>query len=205
MTTWSSQNTSWLFGYGSLIWRPDFRYLQKQRARIFGYKRVFYQGSPDHRGTPQHPGRVVTLKRAEESSCEGLAFQIDLEEEQRIMAAMDQREIGGYARRQMGALLLESHPGREDQDQGTPIDNLWVYIATERNPHYLGFASPKQIAKEAIGRAGESGTNPEYIFALAKALRELHFEDPHVFAIETALLEFMGPAGETDEPAPEPP
>ena len=193
MTIWSPKNTLWIFGYGSLIWRPDFPYLQKKRARIFGFKRVFFQGSPDHRGTPSHPGRVVTLQSAEGSICEGVAFQIAAEEEQRIMAATDLREIGGYAREQVRAVLLDSDSrGAGKQNRETPLDDLWIYIATERNPHYLGIASPEQIAKEALGRAGESGTNPEYIFALAKALRELDFDDPHVFQIEKALQELMG-------------
>jgi cation transport regulator ChaC len=51
----------WVFGYGSLVYRPGFEYARRVEGFIRGYRRVFHQGSTDHRGTPEFPGRTVTL------------------------------------------------------------------------------------------------------------------------------------------------
>src|SRR5690606_19916645 len=64
----------WIFAYGSLLWRPDFPYNQRRRAAVRGWRRRFWQASPDHRGRPEAPGRVVTLIAEADALCHGLAF-----------------------------------------------------------------------------------------------------------------------------------
>ena len=66
-----------IFGYGSLVWRPDLPHTEAHDGYIVGWVRRFYQGSPDHRGTPERPGRVATLLRAADEKESPLDLDFD--------------------------------------------------------------------------------------------------------------------------------
>jgi len=163
---------AWLFGYGSLIWKVDFPYRERRVARLDGWARRFWQGSHDHRGTPEAPGRVLTLVRDPGATCTGIAYRIAAD----VFEALDHREKNGYLRHVVPLQL----------DHGGVVEGL-VYIADEHNAAYLGPASDAAIAVQVAGARGPSGANHEYVLELAAALRALRADDPHVFAIERAL------------------
>ncbi len=162
----------WLFGYGSLIYKAGFPYLERRPARIRGWVRRFWQGSHDHRGTPQHPGRVATLVPCDDAVCVGMAYRVAPE----TFDQLDVREKNGYLR----------FVTRLAFDDGSEVDGL-VYIATEDNAAWLGPASASDIAAHIAASRGPSGPNDEYLLKLAHALRELDADDPHVFALADAL------------------
>ena len=164
----------WIFGYGSLVWRPDFAYAENRPALIDGWARRFWQGSTDHRGVPGAPGRVVTLVEAPGEACWGMAYRVDGADRDQVLAGLDYREKGGY--RLADVSLHFAGPG------GGAADGV-VYIATSDNPNYLGPAEPADIAAQIRASAGPSGDNVEYVLRLAAALRDLGAEDEHVFGI----------------------
>jgi cation transport regulator ChaC len=88
----------WVFGYGSIIWRPAFTYIDARPALLRGWRRRFWQGSPDHRGTPHRPGRVVTLVTDAAATCHGVAFDTGHADTPEIFDALDMLESGGYVR-----------------------------------------------------------------------------------------------------------
>lgn len=162
----------WLFGYGSLIYKAGFEYLQRRPATITGWARRFWQGSHDHRGTPDAPGRVVTLVPRPGAVCTGMAYLVT----PAVFAYLDHREKNGYLRFATEMTFDEEH-GAEGL----------VYIATEDNAAYLGPAPELEIARQILACHGPSGPNRDYLLDLAAALRALDADDPHVFDIERGL------------------
>jgi cation transport protein ChaC len=173
MTQFDRHAEVWLFGYGSLIWKADFPVLARRPASIAGWTRRFWQGSHDHRGTPDAPGRVATLVPEPGAICHGMGYLVTPEE----FAHLDYREKNGYLRLATSIVF----------DDGSAADGL-VYIATEENAAFLGPADERAIAAHIAAASGPSGPNRDYLLALAQALREMDKADQHVFAIEQHLL-----------------
>ena len=174
MAQFDHLDSVWLFGYGSLIFKPDFPYLARQAASIRGWSRRFWQGSHDHRGTFERPGRVVTLIQDSAASCAGMAYLITPE----VFSHLDYREKNGYLR---FASEMQLADGR--------LEVGLVYIATEENAAFLGAADEAAIARQIAQAQGPSGSNREYLLKLAQSLRELGQIDEHVFGLEKLLLE----------------
>ncbi len=174
----------WLFGYGSLIYKVDFRHRQLRPAHVEHWVRRYWQGSHDHRGTAQAPGRVLTLVPAPGQRCAGMAYLIDAD----VLSALDAREKNGYLRSR-----IELRLSAIDGAAAEVVSGL-TYVAPAGNAAWLGPAPEPQIAKQIAAAHGPSGSNRDYALELAAALRRLGEHDEHVFAIERHLLAVQGPA-----------
>jgi len=168
----------WIFDYGSLIFRPEFEYLERRIARLFGFERRFWQSSPDHRGTPEAPGLVVPLVENPGASLLGVAYRVLGEQAAQVLANLDDRERAGYERVEVCLDFVEAAFGRAP---------ALVYQARAGNPGFLEHTSIEQIVEVVRRARGPSGDNASYVRRLAHALRELGEEDPHVAAIERLL------------------
>lgn len=164
---------TWVFGYGSLIWRQDFPYIDSRRAYIDGWGRRFWQGSHDHRGVQSDPGRVVTLVDTPGEHCHGRAFLIEPE----VFEHLDRREINGYERHQIDIHFEDgTAPGV-------------VYFAAANNFAFLGDASLDEMVSQIKRCVGKSGRNVDYVLELARSLRQLDVVDPHVYELEARIRE----------------
>jgi cation transport protein ChaC len=171
-------DSTWVFGYGSLIYKVDFPYLEREVAAIQGWERRFWQGSHDHRGTPDAPGRVVTLIPAAAAAaavCKGVAYRI----EHNVFEHLDHREKNGYERHAVSISLTA---------QQRQVGGI-LYVARADNHAYLGPAPMTEVAAHIARSSGPSGSNRDYVLALAAALRELGDSDPHVQELEELLLQ----------------
>ncbi len=159
----------WLFGYGSIIWKTGFDYESRTPAYIQNYARRFWQFSVDHRGTPEQPGRVVTLVPVDGEQCWGMAYRLRRDYLEDTLNALDIREVGGY----------ERYPVPIQLHSGEVVDGL-TYNAPPNNPHYAGESHIEDIAAEIQRSVGPSGSNTEYILELHRALEDAGVHDEHV-------------------------
>ncbi|HTA88008.1 MAG TPA: gamma-glutamylcyclotransferase [Polyangiaceae bacterium] len=170
----------WVFAYGSLIFRPDFPFCERRAARLHGFARRFWQRSPDHRGTPAAPGRVVTLIEEPGTDVLGVAYRITPDSARAVLAELDLRERAGYEREQVEIEFNEAPFGSA---------YAFMYRARRGNPDFSDDLSTREVAEIASTARGPSGDNASYVRQLAQALRDLGEVDPHVFEIERLLLE----------------
>ncbi|CAJ1971867.1 unnamed protein product [Sphenostylis stenocarpa] len=178
----------WVFGYGSLIWKAGFQYDERVVGFIKGYRRVFYQGSTDHRGTPEFPGRTVTLEPAEGEICWGAAYMISKKEDaDSALTYLEVREKQ-YDKKE----YLDFYT---DLNATSPaVSGVMVYIATpekKSNVNYLGPASDEEIARQIIKAEGPAGPNRDYLFNLEKALLQIGCKDKHVIDLANEVRRIL--------------
>jgi len=138
----------WIFGYGSLVWRPAFEFAERRAAVLRGYERRFWQASIDHRGVPGAPGRVATLIERPEGQCVGVVFRVADERRAEVLAQLDHRERGGYEQR-----FVDVDTGKDRSVRAL------VYFASPSNRNWLGEASARELALQIRDASGPSGTN----------------------------------------------
>ena len=169
--------TEWIFGYGSLIWRPSFDYVERHKGWVVGWQRRFWQGSTDHRGSPGSPGRVVTLVEEPGAVCWGMLYRIRTELADGILNELDYREKAGYTRQFVDCHIEGEHDPRR----------TLTYVAYADNPNYLGTADDHAIVRQIAESTGPSGSNQEYLVRLHEEFRKHSIDDDHV----TRLYELL--------------
>jgi glutathione-specific gamma-glutamylcyclotransferase len=156
----------WVFGYGSLIWRPGFAHTETERARLFGYRRSLCVRSHVHRGTPERPGLVLGLDRG--GSCVGLAFRVPIELRGEVMAYLRERELvtNVYLERTLPVRLVSGH-----------IISAICYVVDRGHIQYAGSMDEAEAASIVRGAVGQSGPNEEYVVSAVQHLEALGIRD----------------------------
>jgi len=152
----------WIFGYGSLMWRPDFPFLESRPARLFGYHRALCIISADHRGTPERPGLVVGLDRG--GSCLGRAYRVAPSEKAAVIDYLDDRELPteAYVAAARGVHLS----GRQVTAR--------CYVVDTSHPKYAGkLPLDEQVRIITAAAPGKSGINADYVENLVVHLDDL--------------------------------
>lgn len=178
MTSSSSSNL-WVFGYGSLIWNPGFKYKKATIGHVRGYVRRFWQGNTVQRGTADQPGRVATLIEEGEGRTWGVAFELSEEDTATTFNYLHKREthLGGYR-----TSIVHFQP----KDASQSAFPVLVYVATPESDAYLGPAPVVDLASEIVAARGVCGHNVEYVVRLADFMRHAlpEITDDHLYALE---------------------
>jgi len=167
----------WVFGYGSLIWKPGFEYVARRKATLYGFHRAFCVWSVHWRGTAEKPGLVLGLDRGG-AAC-GMAYQV---------SDADWPEVRHYlrAREQVTLVYQEAyHPVRFDD--GTKARAL-AFTVDRSHRQYAGKLSLETQAQTIASAHGLGGANRDYLAETRAALHQAGMRDSGLEAVEKAVL-----------------
>ncbi len=167
----------WLFGYGSLMWRPEFDYLESVSARLYGYHRAFCLWSIEYRGDVTQPGLVLGLDTG--GSCAGRAFKICASKIEQIIPLLNRREmITGAYRSITKPLYL---------DNGNCVKGVSL-VARHGHPQYVTPPLTADQTVEIVLKAnGKMGPNIDYVRNTITHLRDLGIRDAGMERLATIL------------------
>ncbi len=165
----------WVFGYGSLMWRPGFAYVERVSARLIGLHRALCVYSFVHRGTPERPGLVLGLDRG--GMCRGIGF--------RVAAAARVQTIGYLrGREQVTTVYLETMRQIELEDDTRRRVRALCYVVDRSHVQYAGRLTLAESLHYVRQGHGTSGANRDYVLETVQALEALGYResDLHLLA-----------------------
>ena len=157
----------WVFGYGSLMWRPGFAFEDRHVARVAGFHRALCVYSHVHRGTSDRPGLVLGLDRG--GSCKGLAYRVSPAQAAQTIAYLRERE-------QVTAVYVERIIPVTLADGSRKL--ALTYIIDKGHSQYAGRLERTELLRFVSQGRGISGPNPDYVLNTHAQLHELGVDDP---------------------------
>lgn len=158
----------WVFGYGSLIWNPEFPVAEACIARLPGWHRSFCMRSIHHRGSVAAPGLVLALDRGDGAHCDGVAFRVEPGAEAATIAALRTREL-------ISSAYLEAWL-EVDLADGRQVRAL-AFVIDPDHVQYCGGLPLEEQAQIIAQAVGGRGSNREYLLATAAHLADLGIAD----------------------------
>jgi cation transport protein ChaC len=177
-----SASDIWIFGYGSLVWRPGFNSDHQEIARLNNYARSFCMWSVHYRGTHENKGLVLALDHQEGVYCDGVAFRVNAADAEDVLAYLREREL-------VSAAYLEIHCDIELKS-GEIVKAYTYVIDPDHSQYAAGLSLDEQAAIIARGH-GTGGPNTEYLFNVATHLKDWGIADPELDRLSDMTRAFM--------------
>ncbi len=172
----------WVFGYGSLMWRPGFDFVERHPALLYGYHRSFCVYSYVHRGTPEWPGLVFGLDRG--GSCRGLAFRVESAKADAVRDYLRRRE-------QVTMIYVETVARLRLLDIGNLVEAL-CFTVNRSHLQYAGKLDFEDQVEAIVGAEGQSGQNPAYLENTVRHLNEMGIQDAELNRLLQAVEARLG-------------
>src|SRR6195952_866650 len=173
-----TQADLWVFGYGSLMWRPGFEFIEQVPARLIGEHRALCVYSFDHRGTPEKPGLVLGLDRG--GACRGVAFRVAARLRQATLEYLRSREQTTHVYREvMRSVWLENEARQRVSALAYVVDRGHVQYAGR-----LSLAEQLRFVQQGHGR---SGNNRDYVLSTVKSIEAQGFRDAQLHQLAAML------------------
>jgi cation transport protein ChaC len=174
----TSREDLWIFGYGSLMWRPEFEFVEQVPARLIGEHRALCVYSFDHRGTPEKPGLVLGLDRG--GACRGVAFRVPAARRDDTVNYLRRREQTTHVYREvMRSVWLEN-------DARERVAAL-AYVVDRGHVQYAGRLSLAEQLRYVRQGHGRSGNNRDYVLSTVKSIEAQGFRDPQLHQLALML------------------
>src|ERR1700742_1978106 len=158
----------WVFGYGSLMWRPGFEFIERVQARLIGEHRALCVYSFVHRGTPEKPGLVLGLDRG--GACRGVAFRVAAGKRSEVVASVRARE-------QVTSVYREVKRSVWLEDDARQRVSALAYVVDRGHVQYAGRLTLAEQLRHVLQGHGQSGNNRDYVLSTVKAIEAAGFRD----------------------------
>jgi cation transport protein ChaC len=168
----------WVFGYGSLMWRPGFAYLERVPAKLIGLHRALCVLSFVHRGTPERPGLVLGIDRG--GMCRGVAYRV---------AASARAATVDYlrSREQVTSVYVETMRQIELEDETRRRVRALCYTVDRSHVQYAGRLTLAESLHHVRQGHGQSGANRDYVLETVRALEALGYRETDLHLVAEQL------------------
>jgi cation transport protein ChaC len=162
---WGGHDDLWIFGYGSLIWKPDFEFAERRPAKVHGWHRALKMWSRINRGTPERPGLVFGMLSG--GSCQGMVFRIPKADGREVLAQLWAREM---------TLAVYDPKWLTCQTSHGPVEAL-AFTLSRKSPNHTGVLSEEEYRRIFMEAAGIYGTTFDYAHRTLEELKRLNIRD----------------------------
>lgn len=169
----------WLFGYGSLIWKPEIDHVEERVAVARGWHRSFCMNMTRWRGTKDAPGLMMALDRG--GQCKGVAF--------RLSDGDRRQKLDKLLRREVTLKPTSYHPRLLDLTSAAGPFRALAFVINRKGTTYAGPIEEKVVVERLATSCGHWGSGADYLYNTVKNLEQRGIHDRHLWRLQQLVAE----------------